>query len=117
MSKILTKDWRNEATRKEPMTAPIPSLGASVIIKPMLSQRLFEIEQRFPTDDETGRILDYPGYMRAVIADSVVCEDGSRLWTEKEIAEDLDTEAFWQVWEEVGGFLGLKKRAGEPAKN
>ena len=115
---LLTKDWRSQAKRKLPLRVTIETLGADILVKPMAAGRLFEIEQRFPTDDETGRICDYPAYMRAVIADSVVAGAGNEpLWSEEDIAKDLDTEAFWEIWEAVSGFLGLKKKKGEPAKN
>jgi hypothetical protein len=91
----------------------IPSLDATATMRPMTAAQMFTIEGGFPTDRH-GRIANFPGYMRAMIADTVVDDSGAPVFTAADL-ETLDTAAFWELWGAVSVFLGINRKAD--AKN
>lgn len=90
----LSKDWRSKLkTAKE---YPIESLGDTVRVRPMTAARQTAIDKQFATD-KNGKLENPTAYLAALVADSVVDEDGKPLWTDAEVLNDLDFELFREV--------------------
>lgn len=106
-SKKLTKgSWRSKPKWEDAST---PSLGSFRILR-VSSDRVNQIERSFPTDAE-GRCADPLGYMRGVIAEAVVDVDGQPVLTTDDIKNELTPGEFWELWDAVGTFLGIKRSA------
>lgn len=88
--------------------------GLEVSLKRLSSGAVLEIERSFPHHAD-GRIVDFDGYMRALIVACVHGADGPLFKSADQVRDEVDMGALGEIWDHVARYLGLRKE--EPEKN
>jgi hypothetical protein len=70
----------------------------------MTAGRQLAISERFPASED-GKIKDSLRHSAAIIADSVITENGAPLWTADELVDQTDAKLFGEISEVVCAFL------------
>lgn len=106
--------WQNNVSLRGPKTVRVESLGADVILRPMTAARQSAIDEAHPVDDR-GIIRDAKSYVLAIIADTVVGDDGQPIFT----VEDLRDKLEWRQTRELHAIVSafLENRAEDAGKN
>jgi len=100
----LSKNWRSEAKLKTPKPFRVESLDADILVRPMSALPRSEIEKAHPFSEDGKR--DATKFVADLIADSVVTENGEKVFTADELlGEEVGYQAFEELTEIVSGFI------------
>lgn len=81
-------------------------------IAPLSADDFRKVEDRYPTDEDTGLFINFRAFVSGLIAASVIDSDNRPVWTEAEVAA-LEQRRFREVMRKVLAHFGQDDEASK----
>lgn len=98
--------------RKPPQQFTVECCDEPIWVRSVSAMTMTKLENRFPINPETSERQDPYGYFAAIMNEAIVTgPEGGKLWSEEEI-RNMDSGYFWDLWNVVGTYTGIKRKSG-----